>query len=507
MLRRELVVMLVIVWLWVAHPVVAGPTALQAEIDPRIWQDLAAAPSAPVIVRLRELPTPPTANDSPTAGLVAQRQVEITIQAAQNAQRSLRAALDAQAKPYRSYWIVNILALEATLDEIHQLASRSDVLAIESNRAFRVPLETALPDPSAPAAAASIEPGLSYVNAPKLWDLGFAGQGMVVASADTGVEWQHPTLKSHYRGWNGAEANHNYSWWDAIHTQLNTGSNACGLNSTVPCDDYGHGTHTTGTMVGDDGSANQVGMAPAAQWIACRNMDGGVGRPSTYIECLQWFVAPTDLTGANPDVSKRPHIINNSYGCPLSEECSSTSLDEALRQVRAAGIFMAVSAGNSGSACATISDPPGLSPGVFTVGAMNSASGLMAGFSSRGPVNHGGDMVIKPDLVAPGQSVRSAARGGGYASMSGTSMAAPHVAGAVALLWSANPSLIGEIFFTEWALRQGATPLPVSQACGATLAGSVPNNTSGWGTLNVEASYQYVITNSPIKTFIPVMQR
>ncbi len=116
-------------------------------------------------------------------------------------------------------------------------------------------------------------------------------------------------------------------------------------------------------MVGDDGQGNQVGMAPEAKWIACRNMDDGVGRPSTYIECLQFFIAPTDLTGNNPDPSKRPDVIDNSYSCPPSELCTNLSLHEAVLQVRAAGIFMSVSAGNSGSGCATINEPPGLEAG------------------------------------------------------------------------------------------------------------------------------------------------
>src|SRR5205823_14876176 len=129
-----------------------------------------------------------------------------------------------------------------------------------------------------------------------------------------------------YRGWNGATADHNYNWWVAIHADIDGNGNPCGFNLSAPCDDQGHGTHTMGTGVGDDGAGNQVGMAPGAHWIACRNMDAGVGRPSTYIECMQFFMAPTDLSGNNPDPSKRPDAVGNSYGCPTSELCTATSL-------------------------------------------------------------------------------------------------------------------------------------------------------------------------------------
>ena len=140
-----------------------------------------------------------------------------------------------------------------------------------------------------------------------------------------------------------------------------------------------------GIGVGDDGAGNQVGMAPGAKWIACRNMYGGVGRPSTYIECLQFFIAPTDLKGENPDPARAPQVISNSYGCPPSEGCAVHALQDAVEAVRSAGIFMAASAGNNGPACSSVQDPPGLEASVFSVGAVD-ANNLIAGFSSRGPV-------------------------------------------------------------------------------------------------------------------------
>ncbi len=503
MARRIPVLILLVSLLWFTQPVLAALTPVRAEIDPRLWQDLSAADTIPIIVRVRDLPAVPDA--TAPADLLknnALRQVEQKIQAVQVSQRSLRAELAASGKSYRAYWIVNLLALQASQADIERLAARPDVAYIESDRAFRVPLETATGDGLQPAAVDTIEPGLSYVNAPALWSMGFKGQGSVVASADTGVAWDHPALKEHYRGWDGAQADHNYNWWDAIHDPpFNPVVNSCGRDLQAPCDDFGHGTHTTGTMVGDDGLGNQIGMAPEAKWIACRNMDEGVGRPTTYIECLQFFIAPTDLAGNHPDPGKRPDVINNSYSCPSYELCSTNSLHEAIEQVRAAGIFMSVSAGNNGSGCATITDPPGLEAGVFTVGAVDT-SGTVASFSSRGPVTIGTAVYLKPDLVAPGVGVRSSIPPNLYGLNQGTSMAAPHVAGAVALLWSAFPALKGEVYSTEVLLRASATPLPVAQTCGFTLAGSVPNNTSGWGILDLKSAFDNHLI---YKSYLPVL--
>src|SRR6185295_14141036 len=135
-----------------------------------------------------------------------------------------------------------------------------------------------------PAAIEAIEPGISYSKAPQVWALGFTGQGIVVGGADTGYQWDHPALKPHYRGWNGVTANHDYSWHDSIHSS----AGPCVGNSPQPCDDNSHGTHTMGTAIGSDGGSNQIGMAPGAKWIGCRNMDQGNGTPTTYAECFQF---------------------------------------------------------------------------------------------------------------------------------------------------------------------------------------------------------------------------
>jgi serine protease AprX len=137
-----------------------------------------------------------------------------------------------------------------------------------------------------------------------------------------------------------ARQTHNYNWWDAIHSDLSgNGSNPCGYSVAAPCDDHGHGTHTTGTGIGDDGAGNQIGVAPGARWIACRNMEEGWGSPSTYLECFDFFLAPWDLNQQNPDVNQRPDVVGNSYTCPPAEGCAANTLLAAMDNLRAAGIF------------------------------------------------------------------------------------------------------------------------------------------------------------------------
>ena len=183
------------------------------------------------------------------------------------------------------------------------------------------------------------------------------GAGVVVAGHDTGYDWDHPALSRSIEAGTASAANHNYNWHDAIHVDHpgSFGANSCGFNSAAPCDDEQHGTHTMGTMVGAIGGDRVVGMAPDASWIGCRNMEKGYGFASTYIECFNWFLAPTDLSGSNPDPEMAPHVINNSWGCVTTaqgEDCDDDDLDQfdiVIDNLTAAGILVVASAGNSGS--------------------------------------------------------------------------------------------------------------------------------------------------------------
>ncbi|HEX5715722.1 MAG TPA: S8 family serine peptidase [Thermoanaerobaculia bacterium] len=416
---------------------------------------------------------------------------------AQESQRPIIAELEARGVEHQSFYLVNTILVKGDRNLAKVLAARPDVKRIDGNPVMRrdLPLPHAA-EPlefnpewdwsqiTAPAILAA-EPGISYVRAPQIWNLGYTGQGVVVGGADTGYRWTHLALKNAYRGWNGATASHDYNWHDSVHS----GGGVCGANAAAPCDDQGHGTHTMGTAVGQDG-ANQVGMAPGAKWIGCRNMNQGAGTPAMYLECMEFFLAPYPVGGtpSQGDPSKAPHVTVNSWGCPPSEGCTTPNiLLTGVTNTRAAGIVMEVSAGNSGSGCSTVSDPPSFYDPSFTTGALNTGTDTVASFSSRGPVTIDGSNRIKPDIMAPGTSTRSAYRTSdtAYSSLSGTSMAGPHVAGGVALLLSAFPSLTGNVNAIESRLTSSAKPITLSSTTCSSPAGAVPNNVYGHGRLDM----------------------
>ena len=258
-----------------------------------------------------------------------------------------------------------------------------------------------------------------------------------------------------------------------------------------------------GTMVGAT-DERTVGMAPDARWIGCRNMEQGWGTPTTYSECYEWFIAPYPIGGdpfTDGDPAKAPHVINNSWACPVEEGCAAPEVLQAVVEaVRAAGIVTVHSAGNSGDRCGTITTPAAIYDASFTVGATAATydeesdtwigNNLIAGFSSRGPVTSDGSGRPKPDIVAPGVGIESSLAGGGYGFNQGTSMAAPHVAGLVALLLSAEPTLAGDVDALEAAITQSALRRTTSQGCGDDTPESVPNNVYGWGRIDALAAYE-----------------
>jgi subtilisin family serine protease len=414
---------------------------------------------------------------------------------------------------YHAFWLVDSVAVSGKRAVVEALASLPEVVKIETDRGFQavtdLPITTDGIAAQTASTATGIEPNLTQVGATAVWAMGDTGQGIVYANADTGVQWDHPALINQYRGWNASAqtADHNYNWHDAIHVGSSSG-NPCGYDTLTPCDDKGHGTHTMGTGVGDDGAVNQIGVAPGAKWISCRNMDSGLGHPSTYIECLEFLTTPTDLSGNNPRPDLHADVISNSYSCPVSEGCTDiTVLNKAVEAVRKAGIFMSVSVGNecaSGTSNTQIA-PPAVEPDVFTVGAVNDKN-LIAGFSSRGPFNYQGTVYQKPDLVAPGVGIVSAYPTNSYSSLSGTSMAAPHVAGAVALLWSAHPDLRGKVAETEAILRLTAHHLPgnPTDLCSPGGPSGSPNYQYGYGLLDVQAAYAYL---TPYHISLPIINR
>jgi subtilisin family serine protease len=470
-----------------------------AKIAPQVLSATAAGKNTPVVVLLTDQADVSAAYDMRDQDARGWYVYNTLTQHAARTQVGLQEFLKSRGVEFQSFWAANMLVTNADRVLVEQLAERPDVARVDSNLPtrwiedpvvanFRV--AQAKDTGNAPEAA---EWGVLNVNAPAVWALGFTGQGMVVANEDTGMRWSHNALKPKYRGWNGAVADHNFNWHDSIHT----GGGSCGANAVAPCDDNGHGTHTTGTTVGDDGT-NQVGVAPGAKWIGCRNMDQGNGTPATYTECFQFFIAPTDLAGNNANPALRPHVINNSWGCPASEGCvTRAELETIVQNTQASGIFVEVSAGNSGPGCSTVADAPAIYSESFSTGAID-ISNVLASFSSRGPSTFYTPNLLKPNISAPGVNVRSSTRTSdtSFGNLSGTSMAGPHVTGVVALLWSARPQLVRNIAQTKTILQNSANPAVTvtPQTCGGTPSTQIPNNSFGFGRVDALAAVNSVPT-------------
>lgn len=461
------------------------PAAWQAKMDPRLWAaaETSNAPPADVLIVLKE-----QADLGGAASLRGKRAkgryvFEQLRAAARRSQGPVLDVLAKEGRPARSFWIVNMIQAELDAGALRRTALAPGIARIVPNP--RVAPDLPAPEQSPQLAPLAAEWNVAKVRAPELWTNGIDGSGVVVAGQDTGYAWAHPALKHAYRGWDGTNADHNFNWHDAIHS----GGGVCGHDTKAPCDDQQHGTHTMGTMVGDDGLGNQIGVAPGARWIGCRNMDQGNGTPATYSECFQWFLAPTDTNDLNPDPDRAPDVINNSWSCPPSEGCTDPLvLKTVVENVRAAGIFVVVSAGNYGSACSSVQDPPAIYEAVLSVGNVTSADAISSS-SSRGPVTIDGSGRMKPNVSAPGSNIRSSIPASGYGSMNGTSMAGPHVAGLVALILDAHPGLRGEIDRIENLIERTCVPLTnAEQTCGGISGTNVPNNTFGWGRIDaVEA--------------------
>lgn len=354
---------------------------------------------------------------------------ERLVRTAERSQAALRRDLRKFRADATPYYLVNGLEVDGGPIVRKWLEGRSDVDRVLTNPVLR-PLPDD-PDPMRGDAAKPDGPlwNVKLLNADQVWSAAnVRGAGIVVGSSDSGVDGAHPALAQGFRGGDD-------SWYDPWH------------DTTRPTDINGHGTHTLGSALGRDG----IGVAPDATWIGCVNLARNLGSPAHYLDCLQFMLAPFPH-GGDPFRDGRPdraaHVLTNSWGCPELEGCDGRVLRPAVDALTAAGIFVVVAAGNTGSRCGTISDEPATVPAAFAVGAVTRQQEV-ADFSSRGPVPG----ASKPDAMAPGVEILSALPGGGYGALDGTSMAAPHVAGVVALMWSANPRLVGDIERTADILR------------------------------------------------------
>ena len=379
---------------------------------------------------------------------------------AESSQRSLSADLKANGVQHKSFWISNAIWVNGGAALVNSIAARGDVLRIDPARVRALPEPTVSP----PAHVNAVEWGVANIKADQVWaTFGVRGEGITVANIDTGAQFDHPALVAKYRGnLGGGTFDHNYNWFDP--------SNIC--PGDVPCDNNGHGTHTMGTMVGDDGGSNQIGVAPGARFMLAKGCETNSCSDTALLASAQFVLAPTDLAGNNPRPDLHADVVNNSWGGGGGDPWYQDSVNAWVN----AGIFPSFSNGNSGPSCGSAGSP-GDYLNTYAAGAYD-INNVIAGFSSRGPSAFGGE--LKPNIGAPGVNVRSSVPGNSYANFNGTSMAAPHVSGTVALIWSAAPSVKGDINATRLLLDNSAVDVN-DTSCGGTAD---DNNVFGEGRLN-----------------------
>ncbi|MFN8474743.1 MAG: S8 family serine peptidase [Anaerolineae bacterium] len=491
LLRAGLVALLLaMLALATARVSVADPGKPRDKIDPAVWLLLEHGP-APVIIYVQAPPLP------------HREGIHVLKASADAAQAGLRrelAAAEARGavSGVEELWIINAVAATVDADTLLALAARPDVTAIRADRSFH--METAdaviasvakqspaftegsfkadsesvtdreaassvgsfaphtperrpprgevmalcyeqrsdetLPDPRGCSASFSTTRtaitgtvtawGVERIGADRVWqDFGLRGEGVTVAVVDTGAQWTHPALIGSYLG---AGGNHAYAWFDAT-----------GESPRVPVDPLSHGTHVLGTIVGED-ATHHVGVAPGARWMAVRIFDhNGVSSEARVHRAFQWLLAPTDLDGQNPDPSRAPKVANFSWG---NINGASDVYAPDIARLREAGILTVWSAGNNGRMGAGTVGTPAALDDAFAVGAV-AADDTLDLASAQGPSFFGH---LKPDVTAPGVRVLSTVPTDTFALGTGTSMAAPHVAGLAALIWQANPRLaVGDV--------------------------------------------------------------
>ncbi|MEU4381191.1 S8 family serine peptidase [Micromonospora echinofusca] len=382
---------------------------------------------------------------------------------AERTQADLRRDLRRLRLDHTPYYLVNAVEVEGGPLVRAWLSRRPEVARVlVSQRVRPLPAPAGRSRGTAPAPAGP-EWNVRMLGADRVWSqLGVDGSGIVLGSSDSGVDGGHPALAGGFRGGDD-------SWHDPWN------------GTRAPTDEGGHGTHTAGSAVGRGG----IGVAPGARWVGCVNLDRNLGNPAYYLDCLQFMLAPFP-PGGDPFTDGRParapDVLTNSWGCPSIEGCDPGVLRPATAALDAAGILVVAAAGNTGPYCGSIDDPPAPYADVLTVGAVDRQRKVTL-FSSRGPVPG----AAKPDLVAPGDEVLSAMPGGGYATLSGTSMATPQVAGVVALMWSANPALVGDLPRTRQILRDTATPAVATYASATQTCGG-DRNITGAGLVDAYAA-------------------
>jgi len=458
--------------------------AASAELGPSLLNRLGDSGSLDVLILLESAPQGPQLARQighPTAYQAVRHDLEARNHRSVDDFLTRTRVADIPLNHVETFWLAPFVSAQVEAHDLERLAALPGVAAVVEN----APIELIAPVATggATAAADATAAGQEAIGARTAWHNGLTGKGVLVASIDTGVDGTHPALKDRYRGINHSAAE---SWRDPF-------------GGTTPDDPVGHGTHTMGTVLGRDG-ADTIGIAPDAEWIAAGVVDRGLPFAETItglVEAFQWLADPDGNPNTHSDL---PDVVLNSWGIPqgVMPSCDNTFW-YVVDNLEALGTVVVFAAGNEGPGAATLrlpADRGDLPLHCFSVGAVDATdpSYAPALFSSRGPVSCN-SALIKPELVAPGVGIRSAKPGGGYQILSGTSMAAPHVVGAIALMRQYNPD---------------ATPEQIKQALveSAHDVGTLgPDFATGYGLLDIPGAIAKLPAPKPVtwKWNVPVI--
>jgi subtilisin family serine protease len=478
-------------WGWISagqtapapESVPASPLAAPPKLDPEALEAARTLGEAAVLVNLAEQAdlTPAFAMTSKEARgrFVVARLREV----ANRTQGDLVKWLATRGAPVERFWVSNTVVTSADVSTLVELAGRPDVARVKLKGTQKLIAPVDYAKGVELAAPDLLERGLREIGVDDVWRMGYRGEGVVIAVSDTGAAWEHPALKASYRGLEGEQ--HDYNWFDAVN------------QVEAPLDANGHGTHVVGTVVGKAGT-REIGAAPDAKWIACRLIEQRSGGDEQIMRCLQWFLAPTKVDGrTDPRPELAPDVINASWGESPGQSCLSTTLNGAIGSLNAGGILFVASGGNSGSDCGTVCTP-GAYRDVLTVANYDVQSRRINDSSSRGPVDWPDGSIIKPDIAAPGTDINSSVPPASYDKKTGTSMAAPHITGVVALMMSAQPRLQGDPAAVKAMMLDTGKEL-LADRCGPGGSRGY-NNAAGHGLVQAQDAVELALSATPPPT-------
>lgn len=440
--------------------------AASAPVNPSLSKTLAAKGTATVFVVMAS--GTQSVLDSLNQRTFSDRNTRLntvasTLQAhAAESQKEVLALLTKEGVKFHSLWSSNkVIIPNADAAIVEKLAALAGIAEIHEEHIVQLNDPISFKPVTRDAVSPLAEQGVELIQAHLVWSqLGNDGTGAHVSNIDTGVRGTHETLRDNFFG--------NYGWFDP------------GFGTLIPDDRAGHGTHTMGTIAGKMG----FGVAPGAKWSACRGCASNSCSQSDLERCAQFIACPTLADGSAQDCTKAPQVVSNSWGGGQGNAWYNPS----IQLWRTAGIIPVFSNGNSGPSCGSANSPADSVTGVIAVGASTFTDSL-ASFSSVGPSVTG---LVKPDIAAPGQDIRSAYHTGdqAYTSMSGTSMAAPHVAGVVGLLAAENRNLAYSDVEKFLYQNTDRNIVQTGRNCGGISETTFPNNAFGWGRLNAFKAVQ-----------------